>query len=821
MGSSIVFQGLGGETPDTQWQRAAQLAAIKSSTIGSNLRNQQQALQNQQAQAQLNFQQGLAQAIGSYQNNVGPGGAGVSNTQPISVPLTALSPGMSTTLPPAAQPDSASTGDANVQDSRNVKLNTAAPLGTLRTPEGLIIRPGTPAAAQYGQVPAATGTDNPLPMSAVDQSAQPGADGAPAVPLNGLPAPNPGDQYPPQDLPVMPQAGQQGLPAGVTDQEDAIRAGITQPQPLSYIGAEGAAQATPAPPASPLTYPAASPASPFSSEVARQQAIRQQGVSALMDDPSSLTRHVGQQLLSNPNVNPLLALSWIQARQKADADLLETKAKASKASNEATSQRMGDAADELHSWYALEPNEQARLRDWAPQMAKMEREGLLTPEEAGHFTQYPGDKQIWTAFAYMAHNRELTDQAVKLQKQNLDNQKLAQEVGTKPVPAELVPYMGGVYKADDTAPSAEIQKAVEAKNADDLHRKEQLNTEPARKDQGIKAELAADLNTTPDKITEAQMNQARGIYGSAGNNTADVSHGLAREFVQKNGRLPSGAEVAAIGEKAAEKTRAQNINNIYPAAGTPQGDAAESTAQMIANYQQPAISGLVLRTPFGQMVNKRVKELNPEYHAEYYNNFNKTEQDATTGAIGKKAQALGTALGHAARLDQAANALRNNDIHIINAIANEYGIQSGKSPQTVYKAIVNRVGPEIENAYVNGGGTAKERGKMEEDFGVNLGPDQIHNNIAVTAQLINTLAKTLQDTYNRGTYGRGKQELFSPDTLAIAAKLSGESGPGLGNSSSRKAEGGYLINHQYGNLDYLGGPVADPTSWKTHVNANH
>lgn len=220
--------------------------------------------------------------------------------------------------------------------------------------------------------------------------------------------------------------------------------------------------------------------------------------------------------------------------------------------------------------------------------------------------------------------------------------------------------------------------------------------------------------------------------------------------------------------------KAMTDNKERPAqinVNAPDSQTMDSNAQMIANYQAPPMSGFAMSRPAGQQIMAAVKKINPDYHAEYYNNFNKTESDATTGKIGTSANALNTMMGHLSVLDTAANALKNNDINALNHIANSFGAATGNSAPTVYKTIVHRIGPEISKAYVGAGGTGAERGTNEEDFDVNLGPDQIKNNIAISAKLADSKIKALQDQYQRGTYGRGQQKLISDEAEATRQRL--------------------------------------------------
>jgi hypothetical protein len=110
-------------------------------------------------------------------------------------------------------------------------------------------------------------------------------------------------------------------------------------------------------------------------------------------------------------------------------------------------------------------------------------------------------------------------------------------------------------------------------------------------------------------------------------------------------------------------------------------------------------------------------------------------------------------------------------VQVLNKLANAIGAQTGSTPQTVYQTIVHRLGPEVTKAYLASGGSVGERGTNEEDFSPNLSPDQIKQNIGISAYLADSKIKANQDQYNRGTYGRGKQKLISDDAEAARQAL--------------------------------------------------
>jgi hypothetical protein len=210
---------------------------------------------------------------------------------------------------------------------------------------------------------------------------------------------------------------------------------------------------------------------------------------------------------------------------------------------------------------------------------------------------------------------------------------------------------------------------------------------------------------------------------------------------------------------------------------TPPSQLADA-AEAIASYKQPMPPFRAYRGSAADYneLDRQVKALNPSYSAIRYNSFNKAELNATSGPMSNQANALNTMMGHLDMLDKAIGALQNNDIKALNGIANYFGVQTGNVPVAVFQTIVHRLGPEISKAYIQGGGTAGERGTNEEDFNPSLAPQILRGNVAMSARLAESKIKALQDQYKRGTYGMGEQQLITDEAEAIRQRLAASSG---------------------------------------------
>ena len=275
-----------------------------------------------------------------------------------------------------------------------------------------------------------------------------------------------------------------------------------------------------------------------------------------------------------------------------------------------------------------------------------------------------------------------------------------------------------------------------------------------------------------NKRTKAEFTAAMAIGGPEAAQSV-LSHAVDKVDQMELQTDPKRMQFDIAKARATARATAEGQADVF---GTGESGALSQTAQDIANYRVP-FSQAVSRLPAAarESIMQQVRQINPNFQAAQYDVAKKTEEDATSGKIAKSANALNTMMGHLDVLDRAAEALKNGNIQLLNRIANGIGVQAGKSAKTVYDTIVHRVGPEVTTAYLSAGGTEGERGTNEEDFSSKQSPEQIHANIAVSAQLAESKIKALQDQYNRGTYGRGSQKLISDEAETTRQRLAGNS----------------------------------------------
>ena len=157
----------------------------------------------------------------------------------------------------------------------------------------------------------------------------------------------------------------------------------------------------------------------------------------------------------------------------------------------------------------------------------------------------------------------------------------------------------------------------------------------------------------------------------------------------------------------------------------------------------------------------------------------KTEDAFTSGKQAEMVRANNNALEHLDLFDQARVALANNNLPVLNRIANAFGVQLGSDAKTTFDHIGQRVSEEVSKAFLPGGGGQAERAGAMQGYGSNMGDQQLQSNIRADVKLMDSQQRNLQDQYQRGTYGKGAQQLFTNEAMAARNRLLGvRSGPG-------------------------------------------
>lgn len=154
--------------------------------------------------------------------------------------------------------------------------------------------------------------------------------------------------------------------------------------------------------------------------------------------------------------------------------------------------------------------------------------------------------------------------------------------------------------------------------------------------------------------------------------------------------------------------------------------------------------------------------------------WEKTEADFTSGKEAGLVRSNNNAIEHLSLLEEARQALKNNDVPALARIANYFGTAVGGTAATTFDHIAARVGDEVQKAFIPGGGSAGERTAAGSgSYSSKMGDAQIASNIKADIALMDSQQRHLVDQYTRGTYGQGSQQLFTPEAQAARDRLLG------------------------------------------------
>ncbi len=197
----------------------------------------------------------------------------------------------------------------------------------------------------------------------------------------------------------------------------------------------------------------------------------------------------------------------------------------------------------------------------------------------------------------------------------------------------------------------------------------------------------------------------------------------------------------------------------------------QSTAQAIANYQQPPLTSWAMAKPQGQALMGEVMKINPGYSAQDYAASQQSLKAFSTGKQGQAVNSFNVALSHLDTLQAAAGALKNGDLVALNKASNFFKQQSGNPAPTNFDGIKQVVGNEIVKAIVGAGGGVEDRKQAAETISKANSPAQLNGVIDKYKELMSGQLNGLRQQYEVTTKRKDFGERLSPQ----AKKLLGES----------------------------------------------
>ena len=189
--------------------------------------------------------------------------------------------------------------------------------------------------------------------------------------------------------------------------------------------------------------------------------------------------------------------------------------------------------------------------------------------------------------------------------------------------------------------------------------------------------------------------------------------------------------------------------------------ALAAQVKALAEGRQAFPTGYALRSPQMQTLIQMVSQYDPSFDAVNYAARSKTRNDFTAGKSAQQVNALNTVIGHLGQLSNAADALNNTSIPLLNQGLNFAQAQLGdpriKQFDITRKAVVD----ELTRVYRGTGGSEKDIDTWTQAINSANSPEQLHGAIAQIGGLLESKIQAMEDQYRKGmgTTSQGLQLL--------------------------------------------------------------
>lgn len=189
-------------------------------------------------------------------------------------------------------------------------------------------------------------------------------------------------------------------------------------------------------------------------------------------------------------------------------------------------------------------------------------------------------------------------------------------------------------------------------------------------------------------------------------------------------------------------------------------------------------AGFALKSPYWQQMIAATQQYDPSFDLANAPTRVATRKDFTSGKSAQNITALNTAMQHAAKLNDAFDALDNGDFQTYNTITNWLGEVTGnkkiQGDIASVKGATNALAGELAKVFRSTGMSTKEIDDWKESLPTNATPAQVKGFIATAMELMNGRLQALGQQYNQGMNSTKEPiELLSPEAQKSYNKLSG------------------------------------------------
>lgn len=199
--------------------------------------------------------------------------------------------------------------------------------------------------------------------------------------------------------------------------------------------------------------------------------------------------------------------------------------------------------------------------------------------------------------------------------------------------------------------------------------------------------------------------------------------------------------------------------------------ARADRARMIANYEMSP-SDLPTRGGVRAAAITDAKHFNKDFNEQNYAASQRAYNNFVAGPEARTVRSLNVAVDHLDTLEQAATALKNGNIPLLNSLVNRYREQTGSPLTTNFDSIKQAVSSEVAKVVVGGQTALADRDEMSHNASNSRSPDQLIGTFGGFKKLMAGQMKGLHRQYESGTYRKDFEKFLEPSTKAAMASVS-------------------------------------------------
>lgn len=166
------------------------------------------------------------------------------------------------------------------------------------------------------------------------------------------------------------------------------------------------------------------------------------------------------------------------------------------------------------------------------------------------------------------------------------------------------------------------------------------------------------------------------------------------------------------------------------------------------------------------------QQVDPTYNPSNFPARAASIKDATSGRMAQANNSLNTGIGHLDQLVDAVAGLNNGDFTPYNAAKNAIATIKGDPSVTNFKAVADRVAPEITRIWRGVGGSEADISRDLATLSTASSPQQLYGAIGNIAKMMQSKIDSNQFQYEQAVPGR-PITMIRPEAEAVIAKLEG------------------------------------------------